>query len=118
MFTFVTLAVMIAVLTTISYFVSRNIIGRQVEQRLSIIASNRAEMIGTYVDQQIERISLVASRTRMRHLFTLRNRGEIDFDQFRDETKRILEDARNSTEGFREIYIADVHGKVVTDLLA
>ena len=68
----------------------------------------------TFVAQQHERVSLVASRTRFRDLIALYAAEEITRAEFQGGTQRILQDAKRSTKGFLDIWFADPQGEVIT----
>ncbi len=68
----------------------------------------------TFVAQQRERVSLVASRTRFRELIALRMSDGIERDEFERGTQRILQDAKQSTQGFLDIWFATPEGEVIT----
>ena len=68
----------------------------------------------SYVAQQHERVSLVASRTRLRQLLRAHLDGEVEPEPFVSQTRRILLDARQSTRDFLDIRIAGLDGRIVT----
>lgn len=96
------------------YFVARNIIRNQIRARLQVAASDRHDMILSYVAQQHERVGLVVSRTKLRNLVSQFKKGEIELEPMRDGTRTILADALKSTDGFEAILIADPDGRVLT----
>jgi signal transduction histidine kinase/CheY-like chemotaxis protein/HPt (histidine-containing phosphotransfer) domain-containing protein len=81
---------------------------------LLVAATDRHSMVLAFVEQQHERVSLVASRTKLRNLVAQFRHGEISDQAMRDGTRPILEDARRSTDGFRSIWIVDPDGRVMT----
>lgn len=91
----------------------RNMVRDQIDQQLVLAASDRQKLLWAYIRQQQERVALVASRTRLRQLIDEFETGEISSEAFQVESKRILVDARNSTEGFLTISITDPQGKVI-----
>lgn len=96
-----------------SYVVARGIIREQIHERLRIAAADRHAMVLSFVAQQLERVGLVASRTRLRTLIAQYRLGEIAKEKFLDEALPILVDARKSTVGFRAISIANLNGIVI-----
>ena len=65
---FVSLLVIItaAALSKTGYEIARLIVQRQIEDRLSVAAIGRRDLLLHFVDRQTERVLLVASRTRLR----------------------------------------------------
>ena len=96
------------------YLVARDIIRDQIHERLLVAATDRHSMVLAFVEQQHERVGLVASRTKLRNLIAQFRHGEISEQEMRDGTRPILEDAKRSTDGFRSILIVDPDGRVMT----
>ena len=113
-FVFVLLVLMAGAMTVVGYVVGRGIVREQIHERLSVAAADRHAMVLSYVAQQHERVSLVASRTRLRQLISQFSDGEIDELAMREGTQRILADAKRSTLGFLDIWIVDTRGEVIT----
>ncbi len=101
-------------MTGSAYLVARHIIRGQIRDRLAVAAADRHAMVKAYVDQQHERVGLVASRTQLRDLIARNLAGELDADEMRARTRRILIDAEASTEGFLDIWVAGRDGRVLT----
>ena len=97
-----------------AYLVARQIVRGQIHERLSVATADRHAMVLAYVAQQHERARLVASRTRLRQLVAQYLEGEIEEQAMREGTRRILLDAKRSTDGFLDIWIADGTGRVIT----
>ena len=89
-------------------------LGEQIQKRLSAVAHERQERILAYVNQQKERASLVASRTRLRKQLAEYLAGTLDESAFRAETEKILGDAKESIDEFLSISITNGDGIVVT----
>lgn len=96
------------------YVVARNIIQDQIQKRLRVAASDRHAMVMSFVEQQLERVGLVASRTKLRNLVAQFQHNEITTEALLDGTRPILLDALKSTDGFIVISIADPEGRVLT----
>ena len=96
------------------YFFARANLREQIQQRLLLMASERQARVAAYASQQRERVALVASRTRLRRILEQYLDGSMAANEFEPESKRILQDALASTEGFHDIWIADTRGRVVT----
>ena len=86
----------------------------ELREELSLHGAGLRELIRTYAAHQQERVSLVASRTRLRQLLHARLDGEVEAEPFLTQTRRILLDARKSTDGFLDIRIASPAGRIVT----
>jgi signal transduction histidine kinase len=112
-FVFVTTATTVTTLTAVSYIAAHWIIRQQVEQRLHLAATQRAQAIEMYVRQQHERARLIASRTRLRRQLEAWNRGELPSDAMRTELSQILRDALGDVQDFDAIALTDVSGRVV-----
>lgn len=113
-FVFVLLALAATAMTAASYFAARGIVRSQIHKRLEVAATDRHAMVINYVAQQHERVSLVASRTRLRQLVAQFLSGNLDEFTMRQGTERILSDAKRSTEGFLDIWITNSEGIVIT----
>lgn len=93
---------------------TRDILRRQIHERLDVVAAHRRAMLLSFVEQQRERIGLVASRTKLRNLLQEFGEGRIEDERFHTESRQILNDAKEAAEGFTAIWVADPSGVVVT----
>ena len=93
---------------------ARRMVRGEIDQRLSLAATDRQALLQNYIHQQQELVGLVASRTRLRQLVTDRAAGKIAGDEFRRQSAQILADARRSAKDFVSISIADPHGTIIT----
>ncbi len=93
---------------------ARRMLRNEIDQRLTLAATDRRALLQIYIHQQQERVALVASRTRLRQLVDDRAAGKIPTDEFRRQSAQILTDARRSAEGFLGISIADPRGTIIT----
>ena len=96
-------------------FVQRSLTS-QIHTRLNLLAHERERRLDSFVQQQKERVALVASRTRLRkYLIDFKKTTNlVPDDEFSTGTTRILLDARNSTQDFLEIWIVDDQGTVLS----
>ena len=101
-------------LSWVGFYFARSALQERVADHLNTVAKERQSRLHTFVMQQHERVALVASRTRFRELLALHASGEISDEEMRAGTSRILIDAKESTSGFLDIWIADPTGKVIT----
>ena len=113
---FVVLPVALATvaLTLSGYAYVREMLRDNLRERLHLHGEGLREVVRAYAGQQEERVSLVASRTRLRQLLRQRLDGEIARAPFLEQTRRILLDAQRSTRGFVDVRIADPEGRVFT----
>lgn len=103
-----------ATISWVGYQLAEAIIRDQIHKRLHVAASDRREMIKAYVAQQLERVSLVASRTQFRNLVDQHRQGSLPVSAMRERTGKILNDALESTKDFRSISLVDETGQVLT----
>ena len=113
---FVVLSVTFATvaLTLGGYGYVREMLRDNLRERLHLHGEGLREVVRAYAGQQEERVSLVASRTRLRQLLRQRLDGEIARAPFVEQTRRILLDAQRSTRGFLDVRIAGPEGRVLT----
>jgi two-component system, NtrC family, sensor kinase len=101
------------VLIGVAYIATSVILRRQIDERLSTVASDRQEMLAYMLKQQEERAARLAKHPRIQRLFDQRAEGAISSDQFREETETILASARANTTGFLAFWIEDEAGQVL-----
>jgi len=90
---------------------------KHIDERLTVIASERQKLILGYIQQQIERGTLIASRKLLRDYLGDLVNGQTPPEQLRIDTHQSLEDARRLTPGLQAIWIADLagHVRIATD---
>ena len=108
------LALVTISLTFAGYSFVRDMLRDELREELNLRGAGLREVMLSYVAQQHERVSLVASRTRLRQLLRARLDGEVESELFLSQTRRILLDARQSTRDFLDIRIAGLDGRIVT----
>src|SRR5438046_135798 len=101
-------------LSAASYEFARVTLRKQIHDRLSVVVSDRHRLLLNYIQQQQERVRLVSSRTRLRQALSDFAAGQLTADKFREESRRILEDARGSAQGLVAIWITDFNGRAIT----
>ncbi len=101
-------------LSWVGFFFARDALRERVHDHLDAVAMERLKRLDTFVSQQHERVALVASRTRLRQLIAQHTVNKVVDERFLDETQRILQDAKKSTQGFLGIWFANVEGRVIT----
>ena len=108
------LAVVTISLTFAGYSFVRDMLRDELREELNLRGAGLREVMLSYVAQQHERVSLVASRTRLRQLLRAHLDDEVEPESFLSQTRRILLDARQSTRDFLDIRIAGPDGRIVT----
>jgi len=103
-----------ASLSVASYVFARRTLRQQINDRLTVVVADRQKLLFGFIQQQQERVSLVASRTRLRQFLDELATGQVAVERFREETRRILEDAQRGSGGCKAIWIADPAGHVVS----
>ena len=94
------------------YFDSaQNLMGVEVSDSLLAVAESRADHVETYFKQNIERLKLVASRTKLRN--TLKQYNENPNQADADTITGILNDAKKPIKEFDRICILNLDGIVV-----
>ena len=106
------LLVTLVSLSVASYFFTRRMLRGHINERLTVIASERQKLVLGYIQQQMERGTLVASRKLLRDYLGALAAGQTPPEQLRLDTHRSLEDARHLTPGLQAIWIADLAGRV------
>ena len=101
------------VLIGVTYIATSVILRKQIDERLSTVASDRQEMLAYMLKRQEERAVQLAKQVRIHHLFAQRAEGTISPDRFRVETETILANARTNTTGFLAFWIEDEAGQVL-----
>ena len=98
----------------VGYVTAKNVLKEQIEGRLRVAANDRRAMLLAYVNQQHERIGLVASRTQLRRL--TQQMQEVDAEErtaISPGAEVILRDAMAATDGFLEISMLDPGGELL-----
>ncbi|MGE0606213.1 MAG: response regulator [Pirellulales bacterium] len=95
------------------YFIVRGMLRKEIHQRLALAAADRQAMVASYVSEQQNLVSLLASRTQLRHLLERHSLGELDDNALQLGAAPILQDARASTRNFIAISVTDLNGRVI-----
>ena len=97
----------------VAYVATSVILRKQIDERLSTVASDRQAMLAYMLEQHEERAIRLAQRVRIHHLLDQRADELISPDQFRAETEVILTNARTNMAGFLALWIEDETGQVL-----
>jgi signal transduction histidine kinase/HAMP domain-containing protein len=101
----------LAVTSIFSYFNAEKALTQQVFNQLESVAAIQQSRVESIVDQNLERLVLVSSRTQLRLSLESFIRDPKSEDQ--DKMNRILLDARSSISGFKDISLLTPDGKIV-----
>lgn len=96
----------------IFYTTEKKALQQQVFNQLQSIASLQQARLASIIDQNNERLKLVASRTQLRISLEKYLNGE-NKHQHKAKMARILTDAKSSIEDFRDIHIYSIEGKII-----
>jgi len=99
------------VASILSYTIAKSSITERVLDQLESVATIQKNRLGGMIDQNLERLALVASRTQLR--LSLKAFNEKPQQAYQDKMNRILHDAKGSIACFREISVLDLKGNVV-----
>jgi len=110
---FIMVAVLLTILGTYNFInTSTEVIEEQVQANLLSTAESRANHIETYLNQNIERLKLITSRTKLRATLTNYNKNLNEADLA--IINNIIKDAKEPIEAFERICIINVDGIVIT----
>jgi diguanylate cyclase (GGDEF)-like protein/PAS domain S-box-containing protein len=110
--TFVSLALAtLMVLGAIAYYSAQNALSDQVLDNLESVATTQKHRIESIIEQNLERLALVSSRTQLR--ISLKEYIAEPNQQSRDKMNRILGDAAVSISDLRGLFIQTLDGRIV-----
>lgn len=113
----VTLSFLVMVLVSLlvtgifSYVITEKALTRQVFNQLQSVAAIQQNRVKAIMDQNLERLLLVSSRTQLR--LTLASFLENPKSEYQDKMNRILVDARGAISSFEDISVLTLTGEVV-----
>lgn len=111
--TFAPLALLsLVLLGSLAYVSARNALSEQVLNNLTSVAAIQERQVDSIVEQNFERLALVASRTQLR--LSLQNyiQGS-DMALHQNKIARILEDATATVAAFHRLFVIGMDGRVV-----
>lgn len=110
--TYLTLSLLASIfVSTFFYFHAKSTLKTEVLNHLESVSSLQKHRIEGIVEQNLERIGLVSSRTQLR--ISLNNYLVSKMDKDREKLQRILNDALGSIRSFNVISILDKTGRVI-----
>lgn len=95
----------------LSYFIAKAALTRQMFNQLESIAEIQKSRIESIIDQNLERLALISSRTQLR--LSLRDFIRDSSRERQEKINRILLDARSAVSSLEEIYVATPDGEIV-----
>jgi len=101
----------IALISVASYLTARGSLAAQVIKHLETIALARNDTLEILFDHNLEKLTLVSSRTQLR--LSLNDYIRDPQPRYQDKMNKILRDARSSIRDFTEISVLTLNGKVV-----
>lgn len=100
-------------LSAVAYVFLRRTLYDHLNDRLLVVASDRQKLLLRYIQQQEERVSLIASRRLWRDYLTKLADGQTPSEQLRNDTQLSLQDSLRGVTGLLAVGIADVGGRVL-----
>ena len=107
MFFILLFCIMFFTLSTVRV-VSNDVMAETVYDDLQGVAYSRADHVETLIKRDLERLSLVSSRTKLR--MSLKNYNNLSNQNDKDLMEKILADANESIDDFEDIFIIDLSG--------
>ncbi|MFC2140333.1 ATP-binding protein [Candidatus Auribacterota bacterium] len=112
--TYISLLVAVSILilsTTIIYFIVKQSMLQEIYNHFFSIISLQEERVNHEIDHNLERVALIASRTKLR--LSLASYNDSQKPKDKQMMHHILSDALKSVGDFKEIFIINLEGKVV-----
>jgi len=111
--TFAPLALLTLVLLgSLAYFSARDALTEQVLHNLTSVAAIQDRQVSSIVDQNLERLALVASRTQLRLSLDKYIAGD-EVQVHQNKMNRILTDAVNTVPAFHKLFVQTMDGRIV-----
>jgi signal transduction histidine kinase len=110
-----TVAILITVLIVglVSVRSAESALEERILHSLSAVATSKEVEIVSIVEQDFERVSLIASRTKLRECLVGIEEGDPKSGELVAKMNQILDDALHSVEALQEISAMDTEGKIV-----
>lgn len=93
---------------------AKNALQDRILNGLDALATAREHEITSLVEQDFERVALVASRTRLRECLAAIEEGDPDSQNLVETMNQILDDAQNSVDMLQEVSAINLDGKIVS----
>jgi len=103
--------VTLPVASFIAYSTAEKALTDEILNRLESAAEIQGHRLESIVDQNLERLALVSSRTQLR--LSLENYTRDPRTEYQDTMNQILLDARSSISSFRDLSVLTLDGKIV-----
>lgn len=102
-------------LITVGYLYVGDLVGEQIDARLSIIADDRQAQILMAMKEAEGWVRMAATRSRLRSLLDQRRRGEVDADRFRSEIQSVVGDIFEGSDEFLAVRLEDNQGETLAE---
>lgn len=103
----------IVCLSLVSYVFARNTLRREINERLSVVASDRQKLVLGFIELQKDRVQSIASRLLLRELLGTLADGQTPSPALLESQATSLHDAQRLVPHVRAIWIADLTGQVI-----
>ena len=100
-------------LSVAAYLFARRTLHGQIHARLVVVASDRQKLLLHYIQQQEERVNLIASRRLWREYLGQLADGQTPTDKLRNDTQQSLLDSLRGVPELKTVWIVDLTGRVV-----
>jgi HAMP domain-containing protein len=101
----------LATIGILSYVIAENMLAERVLDQLESVATVQRNRLESMINQNLERLALVASRTQLR--LSLKAFDENPETKYQEKMNQILRDARSSIACFQDISVLNLKGEIV-----
>lgn len=103
----------ILAISTVNFIYGRDVLKKRILSDLSALVDSKADRITSIVEQDFERVALIASRLLLRENLSIVQSGGKETTENVDEMIAILKDARSSGVSIRQVNALDLDIKMV-----
>jgi len=104
--------VTISITSSLYYSAAKKALTEQIFNNLESVVVKQHRRIESIIDQNLERLLLVTSRTQLR--LSLRNYAKEKNRSELEKVNKILNDARSSIPSFEDILVTDLNGEIIS----
>ncbi len=104
--------VTISITSSLYYSAAKKALKKQIFNNLESVVVKQHRRIESIIDQNLERLLLVTSRTQLR--LSLRNYAKEKTRAELEKVNKILHDARSSIPAFEDILVTDLNGEIIS----
>lgn len=111
----ITAVMLVSVVTVglVSFMSAKNAINERIMHSLQALVKAREGQIQSLVEQDMERVALIASRTKLRECLVAIERDDQESAEMAESMNKILVDAQASVDALEQISVADTKGLIV-----